>query len=334
MQARALFLLLVAVVTTTLHSQTYQSPRTEYGYPDLQGNWTNPWMTPLQRPAHLGNQQSYSADEVAALREEALKQDTLRQAPLDPNRKAPPVGEIQDQQADGNFEIMPLEVARVNGEYRTSLIVDPPNGRFPLLENAADIYRQWLNAGYGPFDGPEIRGPQDRCLSASSPLPLLIGSFTGPEGGNPAGDNPIRNIQIVQTKDHVMIMSEYFSQARLIPLGDAHRTGQGNKWMGDSIAHYDGDALVIHTNQFRPEQSSGFLRHSAALEVTETYLRKGENEILFRYTVTDPQIYRQSFSAEIPLRRMPAEQKLYEYGCHEGNYSMPSMLRGARVARE
>jgi hypothetical protein len=332
MQARALLFLSIAVVASTLHAQTYRTPQTEYGYPDLQGNWTNPWLTPLQRPVHLGNQQGYSADEVAALREEALERDSLRQAPLDPNRKAPPVGEIQNQQADGNFEIMPLEVARVNGEYRTSLIVDPPNGRMPLIENAADIYRHWLNAGYGPFDGPEMRGPLERCLSPGGPLPLLIGSFGGPEGGNPAGDNPVRNVRIVQTKDHVMIMSEYFSLARVIPLGDAHRRGQGSRWMGDSIAHYEGDSLVIHTNQFRPEQSTGFLRHSAALEVSETYRRTGENEILFRYTVTDPQIYRQTFTAEIPLRRLPEDQKLYEYACHEGNYSMPSILRGARIA--
>ncbi len=334
MQTWALLLVGVLVFTSTLDAQTYQSPRTEHGYPDLQGYCTNPWLTPLQRPAHLGNQQAYSAEEVAALRDEALAQDTLRQAPLDPNRKAPPDGETLNQQADGNFEIMPLEVARVNGEYRTSLIVDPPHGRLPLLENGTDIYRQWAIAGFGSFDGLEMRGPLDRCLSPGSPLPLLMGSFAGPEGGNPAGDNPVRNVQIVQTKDHVMIMSEYFSQARLIPLADAHRTGQGNKWMGDSIAHYEGDALIIHTNQLRPEQPTVFIRHSAALEVTETYMRTGENEILFRYTVTDPQIYGQSFSAEIPLRRMAADQKLYEYACHEGNYSITSMLRGARVASE
>lgn len=330
MPARGFLLLLLALVTSPLQAQDYQPPRTEHGYPDLQGNWTNPWLTPLQRPAHLGDQQVYSAAEAQALigRAEALESE--RQAPLDPDRPAPPVGEIQNQQADGNFEIMPLELARVGGEYRTSLIIDPPDGRFPFQENVTDIYRQWLSAGFGPFDGPEIRGSLDRCLSPGGPLPLMH-SFAGPDGGNPGGDNPVRNIQIVQTRDYVMIMSEYFSLARLIPLRSEHQNGQGNKWMGDSIAHYDGDTLVIHTNQFRPEQSTPFLRSSAALEVTETYARTASNEILFSYTAEDPQVYRQAFTVEIPLRLMPADQRLYEYACHEGNYSMTSILLGARI---
>lgn len=333
MLSRTFLHIIFVMATSSLCAQGDEFPRTEYGYPDLQGNWTNPWQTPLQRPAHLGNQQGYTLAEAQALQERIFAQEVQRQAPLDPDRPAPPLGEIQNQQADGNFETMPLELARVNGEYRTSLIIDPADGRFPLRENAADIYRQWLNAGFTSFDGPEIRGSLDRCLSPGGPLPLMH-SFSGAEGGNPGGDNPVRNIQIVQTRDHVMIMSEYFSMARIIPLRSEHQYGQGNKWMGDSIARYEGDTLVIHTNQFRPEQSTAFLRNSAALEVTETYQRTAHDEILFRFTVDDPQIYQRAFTAEIPLRRMPANQRLYEYACHEGNYSMIYILQGARVQEQ
>lgn len=305
--------------------------KTEYGYPNLQGNWTNPSQTPLQRPSGLGLQQSYTAEQAQVLIDRALGLDDARLAALDPDRPAPPVGGRIDQQADGNFETMPTEIARVNGEYRTSLIIDPPDGRLPYLTRINDIYAQWRSQGFGEFDGPEMRGALERCLNPGAQLPL-VSAFGGEATGNPGGDNPVRNIQIVQNKDYVVILSEYFSLVRIIRLDSEHLEGQGLKWMGDSIAYYEGSALKIHSKNFRPEQSTGFVRSSDALEITETFTLISDNEMLFSYTIKDPNIFSQTFTAEIPLQRMSPDHRLYEYACHEGNYSMTSILRAARLA--
>ena len=315
------------------HGQTIQAsqwsvPRTEHDYPDLQGNWTNPYLTPLQRPIALGMQRSYTPDQARALVDQALAEDAERQAPVDPNRPPPPAGGIIDNQADGNFEIMPSEFAIINGEIRTAYIVEPADGRLPLFDSFRDIHQQWRSQGKGRFDGPEGLTPLDRCLSPGAQLPLMR-VFGGM--GNPAGDNPVRNIQIVQNLDYVVLLTEYFSLVRIIRIDSDFLPGQGDKWMGDSIGHYEGDSLIVHTRHFRPEQSLGELKSSRDFEVEESYTRIGENEILFRYTVTDPNVFSQPFTAEMSLRRMASEHKLYEYACHEGNYSVPSMLRAARM---
>jgi hypothetical protein len=304
--------------------------RTPDGHPDLQGLWTNPSQTPLQRPTQLGTLQAYTEQQAQALVDQVLRLDAQRISPLDPDRPAPESGGTIDQQADGNFEIMPTEIARINGEYRTSLIIDPPSGRFPLRTDSRDIYAQWADQGLDALDGPEIRGALERCLNPGAQLPLLS-VFSGEATGNPGGDNPVRNVQIVQTTNYVVILSEYFSLVRIIRLNGEHNEGQGNKWMGDSIAHYDNDTLVVHTKNFRPEQSTNFIRSSDALEVTERYQKISEDEILFSYTPNDPETFSQSFTAEIPLKRMAPGQLLYEYACHEGNYSMSSILKAARI---
>ncbi|HIL62174.1 MAG TPA: hypothetical protein EYG42_01850 [Porticoccaceae bacterium] len=304
------------------------SPRTEHGYPDLQGLWTNPSQTPLQRPLALGSKRSYTTNEAMSLEQVARDLDDLRALPIDPDRAAPRRGGIVGAFADQNFETRPIIVSRVRGEYRTSLIIDPPNGRLPYLEGARDIRADWRVQGFGPYDGPEIRPGQERCLNSGGQLPLL---FTFDATNAIDGDNPIRNIQIVQNANYVVILSEYFSAVRVIRLGTEHIEDQGDKWLGDSIAHYEGDSLVIHSKNFRPEQSNFFLRSTAQLQITETYTSVSADELLFSYTLSDPRIYSRSVTAEIPLRRMAPGQKIYEYACHEGNYSLPSILQAARM---
>ncbi len=307
---------------------TWRVAQTEHGYPDLQGYWTNPTQTPLQRPSHLGDLRSYTPAQARALEQAARDLEAARKQPSDPNRPAPQAGQAIGPQADQNFELRPIDVANVNGEYRTSLIVDPPDGRLPLRPGFRDFYQRWRDLGFGPYDGPEIRPGQERCLNSAGQLPLL---YTFEATNAIDGDNPVRNIQIVQTENYVLILSEYFSAVRIIRLAENHIDALGPRWLGDSIARYDGDHLVIHSTHFRPEQSNFFIRSSAALEITERYIPVGEDELLFRYTITDPAVYTQSVSAEIPLRRMADGQRLYEYACHEGNYSLPSILRAARM---
>ena len=319
---------LLLLAAKSFAADGWVSPRTEHGYPDLQGLWTNPSQTPLQRPLALGKKRSYTTDEAMSLEQVARDLDDLRALPIDPDRAAPRRGGIVGALADQNFEIRPIVVSRVRGEYRTSLIIDPPNGRLPYLEGARDIRAKWRAQGFGPYDGPEIRPGQERCLNSGGQLPLL---FTFDATNAIDGDNPIRNIQIVQNENYVVILSEYFSAVRVIRLGTEHIEDQGDKWLGDSIAHYEGESLVIHSKNFRPEQSNFFVRSSAELEITEIYTPLSADEMLFSYTLSDPEIYSRPVTAEIPLRRMTPGQKIYEYACHEGNYSLPSILRAARI---
>ncbi len=331
----SLTIISVPYVVLAEKSDLWITPRTEYGHPDLQGSWTNPYQTPLERPTELGVQRAYTNEQAQALIDYARQLDAARREPLDPNRPPPEAGERINNQADGNFETMPTELAVIDGEIRTSFVIDPENGRIPRLSGATDIYAQYRSEGKGRFDGPEALTPLDRCLSPGGQLPLMyIFGGVGHPQGNPAGDNPVRNVQIIQNKDYIVILAEYFSLVRIIRLNSDHQPRQGYKWLGDSIGHYESDSLIVDTRYFRPEQSIGPMRSSASFAVEERYTRTGEDEILFQYTVTDPNIYSQPFTAQIPLRRMAAGQRLYEYACHEGNYSIPSMLRAARMAEQ
>ena len=305
---------------------------TEYGHPNLQGLWTNPFQTPLERPIGLGDKSIYSEEEAHVLRSRAIAIDLERQAPINPNRPAPAAGANLNNQADGNFEIMPIELAKISGAIHTSLITSPESGRIPWKEGARDIHQIWRSEGKGSFDGPEGMTPLDRCLTPGGQLPLIY-IFGGVDHalGNPAGDNPVRNVQIVQNEKYVVVLSEYFSLVRIIRLDSEFKSGQGKKWMGDSVGYYEGDSLVVHTRNLRPEQSIASLRSSEAFEVKEIYTRIHENEILFEYTITDPNMYTEPWTAQIPLQRMQEGLQIYEYACHEGNYALPIMLRAARM---
>ena len=328
----ALLFLLINIPDNNIRAQESTPALTEYGHPNLQGFWTNPFQTPLERPIALGDKTVYSDSEARELRERALSIDEKRRAPLSPNRSAPEFGGQLNNQADGNFEIMPIELARVDGEFRTSLIVEPDSGRIPWRAGGKDIHQTRRELGKGRFDGPEGLSPLDRCLTPGGQLPLIY-MFGGVETalGNPAGDNPVRNVQIVQNKDYVVILSEYFSLVRIIRLNNKFSPEVGRRWMGDSIGYYEGNSLIVHTRHFREEQSIAPLRSSSSFEVKEVYTRENENEILFQYTISDPQIYTDQWVVEIPIQRMRNGLKLYEYACHEGNYSLPFMLRAARM---
>ncbi len=154
---------------------TWVVPRTEHGHPNLQGFWTNTTQTPIERPVALGTQRAYSDVEVAALEQTARDFERQKAEPLDADRAPPPVGGAIGQEADINFSDVFVNVLRVRGEYRTSMIIDPPDGRFPFRENgrAQDIYAGWAAQGHGPSDGPETRTPGDRCLSRGIP-PITV----------------------------------------------------------------------------------------------------------------------------------------------------------------
>ena len=295
-------------------------PRTASGAPDLQGLWNYVSSTPFERPPELGDKRAYTEDEAQVVEADARESERIRIQPLDPERGLPPKGEFVAHKADENFiPEMSTKVARVNGEYRTSLIIEPSDGRLPYLEEGMDIFEQWQAMGFSGFEGPEIRPASERCLVHGAPLPNM---------------HPLvgLNIQIVQTDEYVVVVTESAYYPRIIPLSRDHQPNSWNKWMGDSIGRWDKDTLVVQTRNFRPEQSdlTYFLQSSDELTITERFTIVSEDELAYSYIASDPNIYSQSFTVEIPMERMAEGERLYEYACHEGNYSLPGILAGAR----
>jgi len=326
---RAVLIVLPIILSSASFAQRvenapdWQVPRTEFGHPDLQGDWGNLNQAPLERPVNLGTRRFYTEEEAQEVRDSRTTRYDNIASPLNPNRGAPPAGVVIGQEADINFnpERM-VQIYKINGEYRTSLIIDPVNGRLPYREDRAeDIYEKWLSAGFGAFDGPEIRPANERCHNSPAQLPLIV----------PLNSTHTRYMQIVQTEDYVILFGEYSAGLRIVRLGGEHPTKGWAKWRGDSIGYWEGNSLVIHTNDFKPEQSHGRLRSSAVLEVRETLTAVSADEILYSYTISDPTMYTQPFTAEMQLSRLAEDERLFESACHEGNYSLPGILAGARV---
>ncbi|MFM1896383.1 MAG: hypothetical protein RLZZ385_1457 [Pseudomonadota bacterium] len=324
-------LLLSAIVSvlglplaTSALAQTddYTVPRTTWGEPDLQGVWRNATVMPFERPRELGLKATYTEEEAFALEREAQQAVEEDNEPLDPNRPAPVAEALPPV---GNYDLFWTDrgmfLPTINGEFRTSAIIDPPDGRVPPF---TEEYQQAMAArrnapGPGPFDGPEGRGVGERCL-------LSFGYSSGPVM-QPVMYNS--HYQIVQAPGYVVILVEMVHDARIIRLADEHlpQAEALDKWMGDSIGRWEGDTLVVETKYFNPWQE--FRRAPTDnLTVIETFRRESENKIVYGFTVDDPTVYTAQFSGEYPLSRM--DEPVYEYACHEGNYALPGTLAGAR----
>lgn len=303
----------------------WQTPKTSFGHPDLQGIWTNATMTPLERPRHLGDQLILTP-EVGARMEENSPFARMRDAdlrPTDPNAPPPPSGgNIGGYNA---FWLDPgTRVVQVNGEYRTSIISSPKNGQIPYTKEA----REYRDKAFGVrtseigYDGPETRGMNERCL-------VGYGSTGGPPMLSVLYNN---NYQIVQTPDHVMIMVEMNHDARIIRLNSEH--GVLPKWLGDSVGHWEGDTLVVKTANIHPLQEIRGVRSDYSIyipptaTITERFTRTGPNSILYQFTVEDDKAYTQPWTGEMPMYSV--DKPIYEYACHEGNYALPGVLGGAR----
>jgi hypothetical protein len=323
-------------------------PRTPDGKPDLQGNWSNETQTPLERLTNGGL--TLTEEQARALEQRAEAVQEFRNRPTDPNAPAPPKGgeriELPGEKtflervaaaAGGavggynNFWLDPgNNVIRIDGVPRSSIIIDPPNGRLPPLTAAAKqrlAERAARTRGYGPYDHPELSSLSDRCLTS-------FGSNAGP----PMLPNYFynNNYTIVQTADHVMIMTEMIHDARIIKLNaKQHVPAQVRLWFGDSIGHWEGDTLVVETTNIHPTQlaqSGGLSPYRGAsdqLKVIERFTLTDPNTILYKFTVEDPDTFTAPYSGELPFNRI--DEEIYEYACHEGNYALPGMLAGARL---
>lgn len=302
-------------------SSDWIMPRTEYGRPDFQGTWLFGSTTPFQRRMDLGMKQTYTEEEVLEL--ERMMRTRLERAdvPLDPNRAPPEKGARIGQEADDTFlaHWRKPELVKINGEYRTSVIVDPPNGRLPKRDGFKDFTARRKAAGLGDTDGPEGQPLSGRCILFGSAVPSLT----------PIMMNP--NLMIVQTEDYVMIMTEMINDARIIRLDAEHFDNGVRNWMGDSVGKWEGDTLVVRSKNFRPEQSSGrAVTLSEDFELEERYTLVGDDEILYGFIFVDPQAYTQPVTGERILSRNSADDRIYEFACHEGNYSLSGILAGAR----
>lgn len=296
-------------------------PRTEYGHPDLQGTWFFGSRTPLQRRANLGMRSTYTEQEARDLEANMQARLDRQFAALDPDRSAPEAGARIGQEADDSFlaHYQEPKLVQVNGEYRTSVIIDPPDGRIPRREGFMDFTASRRAAGLGDTDGPEGQPLSGRCLMFGAALPSLT----------PIMMNP--NLLIVQNDDYIVVMTEMINDARIIRFDDEHFDKGIRNWMGDSVGRWEGDTLVVHSKNFRPEQSSArSIVMSEQFEVVERYRLVSDDEILYSFTVYDEQAYTRPFTGERILSRNPPEERIYEFACHEGNYSLSGILAGAR----
>ena len=303
------------------NSSSWVMQRTVHGYPDFHGYWFFGSRTPLQRSPGLGNRQAYSEAEAEEL--ELAMQNRLDQqdAPLEPNRGAPEKGARIGQEADDAFlgHYLPAELIPINGEYKTSVIYHPMDGRIPRREGFLDFHAKRRASGLEDTDGPEGQNLSGRCLMFGAAVPSLTPGMMNP------------NLQIVQTKDHIMVLTEMIHDARIIRINDNHLPFNIPQWMGDSVASWEEDTLVVHSKNFRPEQSSSrTITISDEFELTERYTLVSKDEILYEFTVVDNKAYEQPFSGQRILTRNRPEERVYEYACHEGNYSLPGILAGAR----
>ena len=297
-------------------------PRTPWGHPDLQGIWVASTLTPLERPSQYQGRELLTPDEVAALEAAALAENArlLERAP-----ERAPAGGCIDYRADGSsggYNNFWLDESTVwDSGRRTSLIVDPPTGRIPYTATARDHERPY---GTGPWDSHIDLDTGERCFSDGLPQIWF-------------GDNP--NHQIFQTPTDVVILHEMYNQRRIIPIDGRPHTGIA-QWNGEPRGRWEGSTLVVESSYF-PDRSQDRFRHvwrapTARLHLTERFTRTDAETIDYEATITDATRFTQPWTVRFALSadqsgRGVAAGRIFEFACHEGNYAIVNVLRGARV---
>ena len=296
-------------------------PRTPWGDPDLQGIWVGSTLTPLERPPEYQGREFLREDEVTALEIAALeREEHLLERPAE---RAPAGGDV-DYRPDGSLGYDAFwidEGTTWQPSRRTSLIVDPPSGRIPYLPTARDHERSY---GTGPWDSHLDLDTGERCFGDGFPQVWF-------------GDNP--NHQIFQTPTDVVILHEMYRQRRIIPIDGRPWTGLPN-WNGEPRGRWEGGMLVVESRHF-PDRSQDRFRHiwrgpAATLHVVERFTRVDAETIDYEVTIADPVRFSQPWTVRFTLStdqvgRGVTPGPLFEYACHEGNYAIVNVLRGARV---
>ncbi len=315
----------------------YKPSLNSQGHPNLQGTWDFRSLTPLERPEELGDKAKFSKEE-----EEAFRDKTVARNDVDANRdKIPAKYDIEG--AYNNFW-MDFGTA-MNEDGRTSLIIDPPNGRLPELTPEAiaqmkagqarippvrDLFSLGIDTAAFRPAGPETLGLSERCL---------LGFNAGPPLTPSAYNN---NLRIVQTPEHIVLFTEMIHDARIVKMaGRAHAPTEIQKWTGDSIGHWDGNTLVVETSNLTDKtptfqlpidltsiDKNGAVGTGNNMTLVEKFIPISKTRLIYEYTLTDPTTFVKPFTAAILLRA--TDDQIFEYACHEGNHAVPGMLQGAR----
>ena len=299
----------------------WTQPRTPWGDPDLQGVWRYEATIPLERPARYADRAFLTDEEIAAIAQSEEELAAARLAGLD----GTDVGRqpVADSPIRGNeYNSFWQDHGRARQVYRqTSLIVDPPDGRLPYTDDArVAAQRTAARYGVGPYESYLDPDTGERCLTDG----VTAIMWQGPNGGHN---------RIVQSPGYVTILHEEYRDRRIIPL-DGRAPSEIPQWFGDEVGYWDGDTLVVETTNFLDrtnyEWANLWMRASENLRIVERYTRVGDNAMEYTITVEDPKTFTQPWTALVPILRTPEGTQIYEYACHEGNYAMANLLRGAR----
>lgn len=318
---RPLVVVLILFSNIIFSTENREPYKTWFGDPDLQGIWTNATLTTLERPNHF-KKLIVSEEEARAAAQRAATESYAYDNQLE-------VGEeITNARDPGGYNTAWMdpgaELFKLNGEYRTSIVAFPKNGKIPWdRTKATKFFNQRRKNRSKGKDHPELRGVGARCV-------VGFGSSGGPPMMNVLYNN---FYQIVQSPGYVMIMAEMVHDARVIRLKGEHLPKIMKPWLGDSVGHWEGNTLVVETTNFNPQHIfRGGLRHFFAIteeaKITERFTRISNDQILYRFFVEDFDVYSNVWAGEMPFRAV--DDKIYEYACHEGNYSMVNILAGAR----
>lgn len=325
----------VGIIATFSGSASAQL--TPWGQPDLQGVWDFRTVTPLERPTDLGDKAFLTAEEAAALEAQGIARRERLLEPTEVRTEALPAG--GGGRAVGGYNDFWLDYGtNVIADRRTSLIIDPPNGRLPPLTARGEDLRQvgslWEDLPIAPpvrvrsagtgSNHPEDRGLAERCLVGFNSGPPML----------PSGYN--NNMQLFQSSDTVVIVNEMVHDARIVPLDGRQQLPEDvPQWMGSSRGHWEGDTLVVETTNFTHKRASFAPSATMAIgtgetvRLTERFRRLDTDTLLYEFTVDDPSIFTTAFTAAVPMRR--SVEPIFEYACHEGNYGLLNILRGARA---
>ncbi len=339
---RAHNLLPIAVLAATLAlcascAPPYEPERTSWGTPKIEGLWDFRTLTPFERPAELADKAVLTVEEA-----EVFRQKAIQALDVDNRSGDASIGDVEQAYNTVWWDWG----TNLNEDLRTSLIVDPANGRLPEITPAALAQKEKQNrlrtapvrdllsysanpAEFRP-SSPEALGLSERCL---------VGFNAGPPFTPSAYNN---NLRIIQTPDYIVLVTEMIHDARIIPMdGRSHQPPDMMRWSGDSIGHWDGNTLVVDTTNFTDKTPAfalpatlaaldvGVVGSGLNLHLTERFTPVGEGRLLYEYTVEDPSTFVQPFTVHIPLRA--TDGPMFEYACHEANYAMPAMLKGARL---
>jgi hypothetical protein len=298
-----------------LSGQTGKSvPRTPDGHPDLTGIWTNATLTPLERPADYAAKATLSDAQAKEFEKKDLQNNTLDGEVDNSLNRA--TGGLGVGAYNNLFVDRGSELARVDGVKRTSLIIDPPDGKIPPLTEAARQRNSAMIRDFGRYDSVKDRPLSERCI-------IGFGSTSGPPMLPVLYNN---NYEIVQTPTAVLILVEMVHDTRVIRMNGTHKPSGVRQLLGDSVGHWEGDTLVVDTTNFT--EKTRFRGSSDKLHVIERFRRVDAGTILYKATVEDPATYTKPWTLEYPF--LATAGPVYEYACHEGNYAAVDIMGGAR----